>query len=107
MIVKKEKLINYFAAANIADSVLTWIALEKLNFQEANTFANEIIQSDGFEKIILIKFAVISLLILLYAISQDNESKFSYSTEKAVQISNAIVWFVVISNLLQIALEIT
>lgn len=103
---KKEKLMTSFFLANAADAAITWFALKNLDFQEANNFADHLMEGDNVERAIIFKFALMSLLISLYAISSDNESKFKYSTEKALQIGNFLVWLVVISNILQVSAEI-
>jgi len=103
---KKEKLINSFVAANVADSALTWVALDKLNFQETNSFAQNLIADGGIERAIAFKFALTSLLIIFYALSTQKESRFAYSSEKALQIGNILVWIAVLSNLVQITMEI-
>ncbi|MDH5533779.1 MAG: DUF5658 family protein [Candidatus Pacebacteria bacterium] len=103
---EKEKLINSFVAANIADSALTWVALDKLNFQEVNIVAQDMISNGGIERVLLFKFAITSLLILFYALTNHSESRFAYSSEKALQIGNVIIWIAVLSNLLQITMEI-
>ncbi len=103
---KEKKLMTYFFLVQAADLAITLRALQLPGFSELNSFAAEMLDNGEEIKMIMIKMAVTLFLVGAYALTKEKESRFAFSTEKALQIGVAIMSAVLMMNAVQVAVEL-
>jgi len=97
--IEGRSLINYFLAAQVADMVITKLALNLPGFQEINPLGAE-------QQTVLLKWGITLALVLLYAVTQDRESKLTKPVEKAIKIDTVLMYVVLLGNAAQVFLEL-
>lgn len=102
----EKKLMTYFFLVQAADLAITLRALQIPGFSELNSFAAEMLHNGEEMNLILLKMAATLFLISAYAFAKDTDSRFSFSTEKALQIGTGLMGIVLMSNTVQVAMEL-
>jgi len=99
---KEKSLIRSFVVANYFDTISTLFALEFPNLKEVGILATEV----GLTETIVVKAGVTACLVGVYALAKTKGSRLAFPLEKALKISNVIVWGATVLNIAQIAMEI-
>lgn len=98
--------INFFIAGHIADAAITYTALHHLEgFQEVGPAGSQMIDSES-NRLLMAKIAVTALMVGLYALSRDKNKSFEYVGRRAMEISTAIIYLVLVSNTAQVIHEL-
>lgn len=101
-----KKLMKSFVVANLADSVSTIYGIKFLGFEEINSWAAEFFENGTEAHILATKLAIISVMVILYALSSESKSRFLFSVKHAIRIDTFIVWAIVVFNVGQIGLHV-
>lgn len=95
---KEKALITSFFATMSADSVLSYHLITNEGWREGNLVAGYHIEQGNLENLIIAKMGVTAVLIGSYALAAKIGSRWEYSTRRALQISNVIMWGVLAWN---------
>ncbi|MBW7944080.1 hypothetical protein H3C70_01635 [Patescibacteria group bacterium] len=98
--------INYFVVGQLADLMITYTALSHLEgFREVGPAGSSMITEDS-NRLIIAKIAVTAFLAGLYAITRDKNPRAEFIGRKSLELSTAIVYLILASNVLQVAPEV-
>ena len=90
----------------LVDTGLTATALSIPGFKEVGIIGSGLVELGSFDTVAMARIGVTALMIGLYAVAKKDGSRFTYSFEKSLQISNVIVWSINIINAAQIIYEV-
>lgn len=95
--------INFFVLGQMADIAITFTALYHLEgFREIGPAGSDMIDDEA-HRLVIAKLAVTALLVGLYALSRDKNQKFEFIGRRSMELSIAIVYIVILSNVFQVA----
>lgn len=99
----KEKFImTTFFAGGMADIATTAIGLNA-GFKEIGFLGSYMSEMNNMTGAYIVRTAISAILIGLYALTKEKNSRFAISFDGAVRISNVISWGVVALNAVQVA----
>ncbi len=98
----KEKFImTSFLAGQLADASITTIGLSA-NFSEKGYWINHLLETGGMTNALLAKMAVTAVVIGLYALSKEKNSRHFPAIDKGTRVGNLVTWGVVALNTLRL-----
>jgi hypothetical protein len=103
---KEKRLMTSFFVASFTDVALTHYALDTIDgAREIGLMGAGLIEDGRFDDAAMIRIGFVVLMVGMYALNEARETRWAYSFEKSLQISNVIVWSVNAINFAQIMYE--
>lgn len=99
---QEKGLMLSFAIANIADVATTSVGLGLEGFREIGPVGHTLVENGVLNEAFLVRTGVTVAMIGMYALTKKRNSRWAFSFEKAIQISNMIAWGVAVLNAAQI-----
>ncbi len=104
---REKKLINSFILANVCDVCITFIALMLPGFTEKGFLAGTLFARAQVSEVLILKIAITAFMIGIYALAVHRDGRLLQPVQAALRTGNALVWFVVAWNELNVVLALS
>ena len=98
---KEKSLMTWFSAGSYADVGITAMGLN-IGLKEVGVVAAPLVESGRFDYASMLRIGTTAVMVGLYALSKEKNSRFAFSFEKSIQVSNIIAWGINVMNAAQI-----
>ena len=98
--------VNYFILGNIADTAITYLALQRLEGFTEVGIAGSDLAMDEPTRMIISKIAATALIVGVYAITREKNKEREFVGRKSMEIASAAVYLILLKNIIQVFPEV-